>query len=278
MDLTAAEARVLGCLIERQVTEPDEYALSLDELRFACNQTSGRHPVVAFDDRAVEDTLLSLKAKGLARFVAAGRTTGPVHYRHRADERWRLSRPELAVLAVLLLRGPQTLREVRAALADSPIPVDQPFDVEAVLDALAGRTPTPLARRVGGSTAPGTEQRWSEALTVGGRRGVPIVPGLPGPSDPTDDRTVSGDVGGVGIGVGGGGPVAPEPLPWSPPAPSGPAARPSPTLSDLADRLTNIERRLAGIEAAIGALRAATTANAPNPASAPAHPPTRAHR
>jgi uncharacterized protein YceH (UPF0502 family) len=185
MDLTAAEARVLGCLIEHQVAAPEERSVSLDELRFACNQTRGRHPVVAYDDRAVEDTLLSLKSKGLARFVLAGRTTGPVHYRHRADERWRLSRPELAVLAVLLLRGPQTLRQVHSALADNPIPVDDPFDVEAVLDALAGRTPTPLARRVGG-VAPGGEQRWSEALTAAGRRSALSLADLPGPPEMPD--------------------------------------------------------------------------------------------
>lgn len=300
MDLTAAEARVLGCLIERQVTPAGEHEVSLDELRFACNQTRGRHPVVAYDDRMVEDTLLALKAKGLARFVLAGRTTGPVHYRHRADERWRLSLPELAVLAVLLLRGPQTLREVRSALADSPIPVEEPFDVEAVLDALAGRTPTPLARRVGAGVATGGEQRWSEALTAAGRRsalhpdGLPTLPGVaavPGMAEgagapvtatapgfgPADDDWPEGPPG-PGPRAGGQGHTqsAAEPPPWGP-APSGgpPPGRPSPTLADLADRLTNIERRLAGIEAALGALRAATAAGKPG---TPSPPPSRAHR
>src|SRR6266545_467908 len=141
MELSVTEGRVLGCLIEKQVTELDAYSLTLDELRFSCNQTTGRDPVVAYDDRTVEDTLLALKAKGLARFVAVGRNAGPVTYRHRADERWRLDRPELAVLAILLLRGPQTVDQVWA-LVDGLSLIDTPTEVEAALDALAGRTPS----------------------------------------------------------------------------------------------------------------------------------------
>jgi len=71
MDLTEAEGRVLGCLIEREAVAPEAYPVTLNDLRLACNQTSGRDPVVAYDDRTVEDTLLALKSKGLARFVLA---------------------------------------------------------------------------------------------------------------------------------------------------------------------------------------------------------------
>src|SRR4030095_1900291 len=102
----------------------EAYPVTLNDLRLACNQTSGRDPVVAYDDRTVEDTLLALKSKGLARFVLARapgeRTT---RYRHRADERWRLGRGDLAVLATLLLHGVQTVSEVRErARRLAPVP------------------------------------------------------------------------------------------------------------------------------------------------------------
>jgi uncharacterized protein YceH (UPF0502 family) len=165
MDLTEAEGRVLGCLIEREAVAPDAYPVTLNDLRLACNQTSGRDPVVAYDDRTVEDTLLALKSKGLARFVLARapgeRTT---RYRHRADERWRLGRGDLAVLATLLLHGVQAVSEVRER-ARRLAPFADPADVDAVLDMLAARTPTPFAARLEGDGA-GGETRWVEVLTA----------------------------------------------------------------------------------------------------------------
>jgi uncharacterized protein len=165
MDLTEAEGRVLGCLIEREAVAPEAYPVTLNDLRLACNQTSGRDPVVAYDDRTVEDTLLALKSKGLARFVLARapgqRTT---RYRHRADERWRLGRGDLAVLATLLLHGVQTVSEVRER-ARRLAPFADPADVDAVLDMLAARTPTPFAARLEGDGA-GGETRWVEVLTA----------------------------------------------------------------------------------------------------------------
>jgi uncharacterized protein len=165
MDLTEAEGRVLGCLIEREAVAPEAYPVTLNDLRLACNQTSGRDPVVAYDDRTVEDTLLALKSKGLARFVLARapgeRTT---RYRHRADERWRLGRGDLAVLATLLLHGDQTVSEVRER-ARRLAPFADPADVDAVLDMLAARTPTPFAARLEGDGA-GGETRWVEVLTA----------------------------------------------------------------------------------------------------------------
>ena len=165
MDLTEAEGHVLGCLIEREAVAPEAYPVTLNDLRLACNQTSGRDPVVAYDDRTVEDTLLALKSKGLAGFVLARapgeRTT---RYRHRADERWRLGRGDLAVLATLLLHGVQTVSEVRER-ARRLAPFADPADVDAVLDMLAARTPTPFAARLEGDGA-GGETRWVEVLTA----------------------------------------------------------------------------------------------------------------
>jgi uncharacterized protein len=239
MELTATEARVLGCLVERQVAVADEPAATLDELRFACNRTSGRDPVVALDDRAVEDALLALKSMGLARFVATGRT-GTTIYRHRADERWRLNRYELGALAVLLLRGSQSTEQVRVALVGQSAP-EAAGEVEAALDALAGRTPTPLAARIPGGNG---ETLWVEALTD--RFRSPTTNGHPVGSSP-------GVLGGArgqrssrsAPGLGAAGATAAGSLP-------------APTLADVMERLTNIERRLTGIEAALGALRSAT--------------------
>ena len=85
MELTAIEGRVLACLIEKEATVPDSYPLTLNSLRLACNQTSNRNPIVAYDDRAVEDTLLALKSKGLVRFVHAGAGARTTRYGHKAD-------------------------------------------------------------------------------------------------------------------------------------------------------------------------------------------------
>jgi uncharacterized protein len=177
MALTPEEARVLGSLLEKEATVPDSYPLSLNALRLACNQTTNRHPVLAYDDRTVENALLSLKSMGLVRFVHpshGGRTT---RYRHAADERWRLSPPELAVLSVLVLRGAQTAGEVRSR-AERHHPFTDGHEVEEILDTLAGRSPEPFAirleRRVGER-----EARWAHLLS-----------GEPDPSDeapPSDE-------------------------------------------------------------------------------------------
>lgn len=236
MDMTAAEGRVLGCLVEAQVANPDVHAVTLDELRFSCNQTTGRDPVMMLDDRVVEDTLLALKSRGLARFVVAGRSAGPTSYRHRADERWRLGTTELAALSVLLLRGPQTVDQVYQLLDESSLAGSR-TEVEAALDTLAGRTPRPLGARVPGLQGPTRSPGdvvWMEVLT-----GAPQADGLvPFPA-----------------------PV-PAPNAGTPPERIG-QARPAPTLAELADRLTGIERRLAGIEAALQALRGGAPLPAP---------------
>ncbi len=146
MALRSEEARVLACLIEKEASVPDSYPLTLNALRLACNQTTNRRPVVAYDDRGVEAALLSLKSMGLVRFVHpahGGRTT---RYRHSADERWRLSPAELAVLAVLVLRGPQTVGEVRARVERHLEGADG--TVEEILDTLAARSPEPFAVRL----------------------------------------------------------------------------------------------------------------------------------
>jgi uncharacterized protein YceH (UPF0502 family) len=111
MDLDPAEVRVLGCLIEKQRTTPDVYPLSLNGLRSACNQSTNRDPVVSYDEETIREALRRLSRRGWARLASGARTA---KYRHLLDEKPGLARDEQALLAVLMLRGPQTPGELRA--------------------------------------------------------------------------------------------------------------------------------------------------------------------
>jgi len=110
MDLDAVEVRVLGCLIEKQRTTPDVYPLSLNALRAACNQSTNRDPVVAHDEATIRDALHRLGRRRWTRFASGARAA---KYRHLLDETPGLSVDEQALLAVLMLRGPQTPGELR---------------------------------------------------------------------------------------------------------------------------------------------------------------------
>ncbi len=112
MDPDAAELRVLGCLIEKQRTTPDVYPLSLNSLRLACNQATNRDPVVDYDEPTIREALDRLSRRRWAR-LASGQGSRAVKYRHLLDEALGLSAPQLSVLAVLMLRGPQTPGELR---------------------------------------------------------------------------------------------------------------------------------------------------------------------
>jgi uncharacterized protein YceH (UPF0502 family) len=108
--LDSVEARVLGCLIEKEATTPEYYPLSLNALVNACNQKSNRDPVVSYDESTVEDAIERLRAKQLAFIITGSRV---IKYSQRISETFNLGRRELAVLGVLLLRGPQTLGEIK---------------------------------------------------------------------------------------------------------------------------------------------------------------------
>jgi uncharacterized protein YceH (UPF0502 family) len=111
--LDAVEVRVLGALMEKEITTPDYYPLSLNALVNACNQKSNRDPVVVYDDSTVETALETLRAKQLALRITGGESRVPKHAQ-RFTEQFNLGRREAAVLCVLLLRGPQTAGELRA--------------------------------------------------------------------------------------------------------------------------------------------------------------------
>ncbi len=112
MDADAVEIRVLGCLIEKQRTTPDAYPLSLNSLRLACNQSTSRDPVVEYGEPEIRTALERLSRRGWVR-LASGRGSRAAKYRHLFDEALSVDDGEISVLALLMLRGPQTAAELR---------------------------------------------------------------------------------------------------------------------------------------------------------------------
>src|SRR5271166_1578013 len=133
-ELTPVEQRVLGCLIEKRWTTPDQYPLSLNALRLACNQVTNRDPVTDYDETMVREAAYRLSRYGLTR-LASGHGSRTVKYRHLAEEGLSLDRPALAVLAVLVLRGPQTPGELKAR-SERMANFESLAEVERVLEAL----------------------------------------------------------------------------------------------------------------------------------------------
>jgi uncharacterized protein YceH (UPF0502 family) len=133
----AVELRVLGCLIEKQRTTPDQYPLSLNALRLACNQTTNRDPVVEYDEETIRGGLTRLSRRDWVR-LASGRGSRAVKYRHLLDEALGLSTGELSMLAVLMLRGAQTPGELKQRTERLYL-FGSLADVEQMLEQLAGR-------------------------------------------------------------------------------------------------------------------------------------------
>ena len=158
MDLSAPETRVLGCLLEKQLTTPDMYPLTLNGLRLACNQSTNRDPVVDYDEAALRDALHRLERRGLAR-MASGRGSRAPKWRHLLAQALPLSPDEHAILCVLLLRGPQTPGELkqRAGRMHAFADLDA---VHATLDRLAERELVARLERRPGQK----EERYSQLL------------------------------------------------------------------------------------------------------------------
>lgn len=132
--LHPAEVRVLGSLLEKEITTPEYYPLSLNALVNACNQKSNRDPVVEFDSETVGQALEALRDKGLLLAITGAGSRVP-KYGHRISEKLNLGRRELAILCELMLRGPQTLGELRTR-SERMHRFDDLAEVEAVLDRL----------------------------------------------------------------------------------------------------------------------------------------------
>ena len=145
-ELNDVEVRVLGSLVEKQVTTPEYYPLTLNALMLACNQKNNRTPVTAYDEATVAQALETLREKNFA-YVFYGSTSRVPKYKHVLPEVLHLSHPELALLCVLLLRGPQTTGEL-ATRAFRLHEFSGLEDVEATLNGLMTREPDPLVIRL----------------------------------------------------------------------------------------------------------------------------------
>jgi uncharacterized protein YceH (UPF0502 family) len=179
----AAELRVLGCLIEKQRTTPETYPLSLNSLRLACNQSTNRDPVVDYDEPTIRAALDRLGRKGWTR-LASGPGSRVAKFRHLVDEALQLSPSELAVLTVLMLRGPQTPGELKSR-SERLYPFGSLADIEGVLGRLIERELVArLTRRPGQK-----EERFAQLL--GGEDGLSAEPAAGSPAyeqSPAGDR------------------------------------------------------------------------------------------
>jgi uncharacterized protein len=142
--LTEAEVRVLGSLIEKEITTPDYYPLSLNALVAACNQSSNRNPVVHYDEDTVAQAADTLREKKLVHLIARGESR-VTKYRHVLYEAMNMGRPDIAVMCVLMLRGPQTVGEIRTR-TNRLYDFGSLEQVETTLNALMTAGPPLIAR------------------------------------------------------------------------------------------------------------------------------------
>lgn len=164
------EIRILGCLIEKEMTTPEYYPLTLNSLTSACNQKSNRHPVVSYDEATVEEGVEGLRQKGfVSRTMMPGSRVAK--YLHALPDRFDLSREEVALLCELMLRGPQTLGELRSR-AERMTTLGSLEDLERIIQGLmehdpllvtklpreAGRKESRYAHLLAGEVQPASEQ------------------------------------------------------------------------------------------------------------------------
>jgi uncharacterized protein YceH (UPF0502 family) len=227
VDLSAPEIRVIGCLLEKQRTTPDAYPLSLNALRLACNQSTNRDPVTEYDEAIIRDALHRLSRRRWARLASGAGSRAP-KYRHLLDEALGLPEDELAVLCVLMLRGPQTPGELKQRTER----LHPMADLAAVIDALERLIGRELAVRL--PRRPGQkEERYAQLLG----------------EDAPDE--------GVAPAGGGDGARAPE----APPAAPAPAPAPAQAPASARDpRVARLEDEVAALRADVGALRASLDA------------------
>jgi uncharacterized protein YceH (UPF0502 family) len=239
VDLSAPEIRVLGCLLEKQRTTPDAYPLSLNALRLACNQATNRDPVTEYDDAVIRDALHRLSRRRWARLASGAGSRAP-KYRHLLDDALGLPEDELAVLCVLMLRGPQTPGELKQR-TERLHPL---ADLSAVLDALERLIGRDLAERL--PRRPGQkEERYAHLL--GDDEAQPsaaAAPGGPAPQWTPPPAVADGEDAGV--------------EPPAPPVSAAPAAAPTPDprVARLEDEVAGLRAELAALRASLDALRA----------------------
>ena len=184
MDADAVEIRVLGCLIEKQRTTPDQYPLSLNALRLACNQATNREPVVDYDERMIKAALERMSDRGWTRF-ASGASSRALKYRHLLDEALSLSSEEISLLAVLMLRGPQTLGELKQR-SERLHRFGSLAEVAQTLDRLAERE---LAARL--ERRPGQKEDRYTQLLGGAEAAAPAASQVVAPAPEQPDRVAA---------------------------------------------------------------------------------------
>ena len=215
MGLAAEELRVLGCLLEKQRTTPDVYPLSLNSLRLACNQSTNRDPVVAYDEATIREALARLERRGFVR-LASGAGSRAAKYRHLLADALPMNNGEQALMCVLMLRGAQTPGELKARSER----MHAFADLEQVQDTLAGLIGRGLVERL--ERRPGhKEERYAQLLGGAGEESEPPAAAQ-------------------GAGEGGEQESPQEPHPGS--APVGAAAA---ELEELHERVARLERELA---------------------------------
>jgi len=201
MALTPVQVRILGCLMEKERTTPDNYPLTLNALMAACNQTTNRHPVSKLEEATVSNALLNLRGLNLVRIVYS-RSNRADRFRQVLDESLALDEGEPAVICLLMLRGPQTASELRAR-SERLHPFADQEEVDDTLRRLADRA-EPLVARI--ERQPGQkENRWTQLL--GGElpgAEAPLPPAAPafdgGPAGATTTAAAGRrDRGGFGV-------------------------------------------------------------------------------
>jgi uncharacterized protein len=244
VDLSAPEIRVLGCLLEKQRTTPDAYPLSLNALRLACNQSTNRDPVTEYDEATIRDALHRLSRRRWARLASGAGSRAP-KYRHLLDEALGLPEDELAVLCVLMLRGPQTPGELKQRTERlHPLP-----DLAAVHDTLARLIGRDLAARL--ARRPGQkEERYEQLLGEDAEDGA--GGGAPAAAAPPAAAPAPRAA------------AAPAPPAAAPPAAAPPAAarptaparpQPDPRVDRLEDEVAALRADLEALRATLDALR-----------------------
>jgi uncharacterized protein YceH (UPF0502 family) len=181
VDLSPVEIRVLGSLVEKQRTTPDAYPLTLNGLRLACNQSTNREPVVDYDEDQLREALDRLRRRGFTR-LASGHGSRAPKFRHLLDDALGLDRGELAVLAVLMLRGPQTPGELKQRTER----LHEFGDLDAVADAVERLIGRELVARLG--RRPGQkEERYAQLLGEGDASPEAPAPAAAPPAEAAPD-------------------------------------------------------------------------------------------
>jgi len=181
--LNELEARVLGALLEKEITTPDYYPLSLNSLVNACNQKSNRDPVMNLDEDSVRDALRTLHDNSLARSVSAA-DSRVTKYEHRLQEAFNFDRREAALFCELLLRGPQTPGELRTR-AERMHQFDDLGEAQSALQRLMNREP-PLAKVL--ARQPGTKESRYMHLLSGDAKPVSSAVGREVPAAPEREK------------------------------------------------------------------------------------------